>query len=198
MGGEDRGRAMAASLARTARSLGVDAEGVDLLSRAHAVAMAPRVAALDDDHHPLYLHPGRTVLVLLRDAGVTEPRLLAAAALVESEDTDLRVDPSAVTGSEAASSLGDRVWDLVRAVPSADSETLAEDLVTAALDVRLLAVAERLDHLRHAHLRGDAEWRTAIHAQAVAVYQPIAERTDPRLAGRYRHWRRAFERRLAR
>ena len=198
MGGEDRGRAMAASLARTARSLGVEPEGLDLLSRAHALAMGPRVAALDDDHHPLYLHPGRTVLVLLRDAGVTEPRLLAAAALVESEDADLRVDLSAIAVPQAASSLGDPVCDLVRSVPSADSGSLAEDLVTADRDVRLLAVAERLDHLRHAHLRGDAKWHAAIHAQAVAVYQPIAERTDPRLAGRYRHWRRAFERRLGR
>lgn len=191
MGGEDRGAAMAASLARAARSAGIGAEGVQRISIAHALAMAPRVATLDDDHHPVYLHPGRTVLVLLRDVDVTDPVLLAAAALVESEDAELQADLDA-----AASEMGSSVMELVRSVPASGSEALAETLVTAEADVRTLAIAERLDHLRHAHLRGDSEWRERVHAEAVAVYLPIAERTDERLAGRYRHWRRAFERRF--
>jgi len=189
--GEDRGAAMAASIVRTSRSLGLGAEAVDLMSRAHALAMVPRVASLADDHHPLYLHPGRTVLVLLRDAGVTAPEVLAAAALVESEDAEYRVDIDTVELE-----IGRTVVDLVTAVPLAGSEMLAETLVTADRTVRLVAAAERLDHLRHAHLRDDLAWRRRVHAEAVAVYQPIAERTDERLAGRYRHWRRNFERRL--
>jgi (p)ppGpp synthase/HD superfamily hydrolase len=182
---------MAASIVRTCRSRGIAARDVDLVSRAHALAMGPRVAFLDDDHHPLYLHPGRTVLVLLADAGVTDPEVLAAAALVESEDTDLRVG-----GDTVEAEMGSAVHELAAAVPTAESETLAEALVTADRAVRLIAVAERLDHLRHAHLRDDPEWRSRVHAQAVAVYQPIAERTDARLAGRYRHWCRSFQRRF--
>jgi len=182
---------MAASIVRTSRSHGLADEGIDLVSRAHALAMVPRVASLEDDHHPLYLHPGRTVLVLLRDAGVTDAGVLAAAALVESEDAEFRVEAGMVE-----SEMGRTVLELVTAVPPADSDALAETLVAADPAVRLVAVAERLDHLRHAHLREDQAWRSRVHAQAVAVYQPIAERTDERLAGRYRHWRRSFERRF--
>jgi len=185
---------MAVSLARTARSFGVSPEGIALLGRAHALAMKPRVAAFDDDHHPLYLHPGRTVLVLLRDVACVDGAVLAAAALAESEDAALRV-----TDASVRADLGARVADLVRAVPSPGSRSLSEELLGVGESVCLVALAERLDHLRHAHLRdADEAWRRSIHAQAEAVYLPMAERTHPRLAQRYRHWCRTFARRLAR
>jgi hypothetical protein len=57
-------------------------------------------------------------------------------------------------------------------------------------------LAERLDQLRHAHLREDHAWWRAIHAEAGAIWVPVAERTHPRLADRYRHWLRTFGRRL--
>lgn len=182
---------MAASVVRTARSHGVDREGLALISRAHALAMKPRVDALDDDHHPLYLHPGRSLLVLLRDAGVTEAAVLAAAALVESEDEGFRISLEAV--EEA---VGREVAELVGAVPPAADPGLAEALITAGEDVRLVALAERLDHLRHAHLVRDDAWKRTAHGQAVEVYWPVAERTDEGLAGRYRYWCRMFERRF--
>jgi len=192
---EDRGTAMASSVARAARSFGVGPPGVALLARAHALAMAPRVRAFGhDDHHPLYLHPGRTVLILLRDVGVTDPVVLAAAALTESEDAELRIGPAEVRGA-----VGDQVADLVRAVPLPGAETLAEALVTAEEPVRLVALAERLDHARHAHLReADQAWRRTLHDEVGAVYLPVAERTHPRLAQRYRHWWRVFGKRLER
>jgi (p)ppGpp synthase/HD superfamily hydrolase len=190
--GEDRAAAMAASVRRTARSFGVDPEGVALLSLAHALAMEPRMAALDDDHHPLYLHPGRTVLVLLRDAYCVDGTVLAAAALTESEDGEFRIGDAAVL-----TSVGRSVADILRVVPDPRSESLAEELLMADGSVRLVALAERLDHLRHAHLRdADAEWRRTVHAQAESVYLPMAERTHARLAQRYRHWCRTFARRL--
>ncbi len=183
---------MAASVARAARSFGVDAPGIGLVGRAHAVAMAPRVRALDDDHHPLYLHPGRTVLILLRDALVTDPVVLAAAAVTESEDVVFRI-----AGEEVGRSVGEDVARLVAEVPMPDTETLAEALVMADERVRLVALAERLDHARHAHLReADDAWRRALHEQVGAVYLPVAERTHERIAQRYRHWWRAFARRL--
>lgn len=194
MGSEDRGTAMAASVTRTARSFGVSPEGIALLGRAHALAMEPRRAAFTDDHHPLYLHPGRTVLVLLRDASCLDGHVLAAAALTETEDEALRIREEAVRAV-----VGDAVADLVVAVPAPWSESLAEDLVVAEESVRLVALAERLDHLRHGHLRdADHAWRRAVLAQAEAIYLPVAERTHPRLAQRYRHWCRAFARRVAR
>lgn len=179
---------MAASVVRTARSTGVEDEGIELLSRAHMLAMEPRARQLPDDHHPQFLHPGRTVLILLRDVGVTDAGVLCAATLTESEDAHLRVSPERV-----GQLLGDGIRSLLDRVPRPGSELLAEELVTAPTDVRLVALAERLDHLRHAHLRTlEASWRHRIHAQAESVYLPVAERTHSMLARRYRHWCRTF------
>ncbi len=188
----DRGSAMAASLARTAQTFGVDGPGVALVSRAYALAMAPRVEHLDDDHHPLYLHPGRTALILLRDAGVTEANVLAAACVTESED-----DIFAVHQGDIRSVLGDEIAQFIAALPRPRSATWVEDLVSGSEDVRLVVLAERLDHLRHAHLRdAETEWERAVHAEGGAVYLPLAERTNATLARRYRHWHRTFSRRL--
>jgi (p)ppGpp synthase/HD superfamily hydrolase len=185
---------MAASVARAATSLGVTPAGIVRLDRAHALAMEVRAERMADEHHPLYLHPGRTVLVLLRDVGVTDPVVLCAAALVESEDDSVR--PSA---QRIRREVGDDVGDLAASVPLPGSHTLVEDLVTGSERVRLVALAERLDHVRHAHLvDAPAEWRRAVHAQAEAAYLPVAERTHARLADRYRHWCAAFARRLER
>lgn len=192
MGGEDRGAAMAASVVRAARTLGVGLDGLARLSRAHALAMEPRVAALDDDHHPLFLHPGRSLLVLLRDVGCGDVTLLAAAALAESEDAPFRVQHDSIRAA-----VGGDAAELVAALPISGDEDLAERLVTAPEPVRLVALAERLDHLRHAHLReADARWRRSVHDEAEAVYRPVAHRTHARLAQRYDHWCRTFARRL--
>lgn len=188
----NRGTAMAASVASAARAFGLRPDGVALVGRAHALAMRPRVRALHDDHHPLYLHPGRVVLVLLRDARVTDPTLLAAAVVTESEDADFRIAPD-----EVRTTLGDAVAELIGRVPMPRSDALAEVLVTAEEDVRLVALSERLDHARHAHLReADEAWRRGLHEEIGAVYLPVAERTHPVLAQRYRHWWRVFGRRL--
>ena len=53
---------------RTARAAGVDRSGLDLIGTAIKAAMAPRLAAIDDDHDPDYLHPGRTIVVLLDES----------------------------------------------------------------------------------------------------------------------------------
>lgn len=189
----DRGAAMAMSVLKAARACGLPPEGLDLLSRAHALAMKPRVEALDDDHHPVYLHPGRSVLVLLRDVGPLPTDVLASAAVHDTEDDDLRVPLATVKET-----LGDTVADIVESLPLPGDERLAERLITLDEGPRLAALAERLDHLRHAHLREDRAWWRAIHEEAGVVWLPVAERTHARLATRYRHWHRTFGRRLAR
>lgn len=187
----DRGAAMAASVARTARSFGVTPGGLRTLAAAHTLAMEPRVDLLDDDHDPRFLHPGRTALILMRDVGVVEGGVLAAACLVESEEARFRIEADRIRQA-----VGDEVAEVVAAVPLPLSEALAEELVTAGTTVRLVALAERLDQLRHVHLLGaDAAWQAAALEQAQAIYLPVAERTNERLAGRYRHWCRAFARR---
>jgi (p)ppGpp synthase/HD superfamily hydrolase len=189
----ERADLMAVSVASAAASRGLPPEAVETLRRSLALAMAPRVETLDDDHHPAYLHPGRTVLVLLQDVGDVPLIALCGAALHETEDADLRVSVDAVR-----TALGDEVADLLAALPQPGSERLVERLVTLDRGSLLVALAERLDQLRHAHLHSNRDWWRVIYEEAGAVWVPVAERTHPRLADRYRHWYRTFGRRLDR
>jgi hypothetical protein len=186
----DRREAMAASLERAARTLGLSDADVEVVGRAYALGMKRRVGALDE-HDPDYLHPGRTVLVLLQDVGPLPGVVLAAAAAHESGGARFRAGID-----EVRQELGDAVADLVTSLPLPDDEALAERLVTLDEPARLAALAERLDHLRHAHLRHDPAWWRALDAEVRAAWAPVAERTHPRLADRYRAWQRAMGRRL--
>ena len=148
---------------------------------ANAAALAHRHEGLGDEEHPDLLHPSRTILILVDDCGVADVELLEAAASLESEFADLRIPPRN---------------ELASAVPTPDlGDALLEALVVATEDVRLLALAERLDHARHLHLRDRTIWRT-FHDSACGSYRPIAQRTHPRLARRYDWWCGMFRRRF--
>ena len=181
---------MAARLVRTAREAGVAEGEIGGLQLAHALAMEPRLERLDDEHDPHLLHPGRSALVLMLDTAELRAPVLAAALLVESERPDLRLARGRIEQQVGGASAG-----MVAEVPLPDDEALAELLVTAGEEVRLIALAERLDHLRHAHLWTDLELRRRAHVQAIEVYLPIAERTHPVLARRYAWWCGMFSRR---
>lgn len=155
-----------------------------------------------------YLHPGRTVLILLDDAGVRDEAVLSAGALLETYHPDLAVGPDAAEADRPAESDAARVLDAGRRMtnlldrvpmPSAyeDEDTLREALVTADVDARTVALVERLDHARHLHLYSEAEW-TAFYDNVLAVYLPVAEWAGGRVAARYRRWADAFARRLER
>lgn len=189
----ERHELMAASVASAATGRGLSPREVELLGRALALAMEPRLTSLEDDHHPAYLHPGRTVLVLLQDVGDVPVDTLCAAAVHESEDAALRVDVGSVRAA-----LGDPAAAIVSSLPLPGDERLLEKLVTLADGPLLAALAERLDQLRHAHLREDVAWWREIHEEGGAVWVPVAERAHARLADRYRHWHRTFGRRLER
>ena len=180
---------MAGSVERIARASGLTDPAIDLVSRAYALAMEPRRAL--DEHDPAYLHPGRSILVLLQDVGPLNATALAAAAVHESEDPRFRLEASAVRRE-----LGDAVADLATSLPLPTDEDLVERLVTLDLGARLAALAERLDHIRHAHLRDDPAWWRALRDEVTVAWAPVAERTHPRLADRYRAWLRAISRRL--
>jgi (p)ppGpp synthase/HD superfamily hydrolase len=186
----DRREAMAASLERAARAHRLPEPEIELVGRAFALAMHPRVVALDE-HDPAYLHPGRSVLVLLQDVGPLAGTVLAAAAVHESAEARFRLSIGTVRDE-----LGDDVARLLSSVPLPGDEALAERLVTLDEGARLVALAERLDHLRHAHLRNDPEWWRALRTEVESAWAPVAERTHPRLADRYRAWLRAMGRRL--
>ncbi len=191
-GGEGRAAAMARSVASAARAHGIERSDLDLLNRACALAMEPRVARLEDDHHPAYLHPGRSVLILLQDVGPLPGVTLAAAAVLESQDRELRLPVDRVSAE-----LGEGVAASVSTVPFPGDDDLVERLIGLEADLALAALAERLDDLRHLHLRADLEavWRDH-HEEVTAAWLPFAERVHPGLAIRFAHWARMFERRI--
>ena len=183
---------MARSIASAAVAQGLDRAAVDLVSRACALALEPRVARLEDDHHPAYLHPGRSVLILFQDVGPVPGAALAAAAVLESQDRELRLPVERVSAV-----LGEGVAASVSTIPLPADDRLVERLIGLGADLALAALAERLDNLRHLHLREDLEaiWPDQ-HQEVTAVWLPFAQRVHPKLAIRFAHWARTFVARI--
>ena len=158
----------------------------NIVRGALAEALAVRDADVGDDHDPRYLHPARTIRILIADGACRSVGALAAAAFVDTLDPDLApVPPTALLRS------------LVGAVPrpDRDADQLLERIITADHDVALVALAERLDHARHLHMRRELLW-SEFHAEARAVYIPAARRFAAQIAHRFERWADAFERRL--
>ena len=145
-----------------------------------------------DDHHPAFLHPGRSALILLHDIADLPEEAITLAVLHESEDEDLRPPGGCIEGV-----VGPEISAAVADIPLPGDEDLTERLVLLPRPVALAALAERLDQLRHLHLRADLQerWRFA-HEEVELAWLPVAERTDPRLTRRFAHWTRTFARRL--
>jgi hypothetical protein len=163
------------------------------IAAAVAAALAARDAAVHDDHDPRLLHPARTVLILLSDAASRDADALAAAAFVDSVDGGL--GPGLDALEAAAGAAARRVAE---AVPALARENALEALVTAPPAAAVIALAERLDHARHLHLRPDLAWHE-FHAGVEAVCIPAAARLNPMLARRFERWAEAFRaRRLLR
>ena len=183
----DRDRAMTARVLREARARGIADEGDGPLGLALELAMEIRRSVLADDHDPGYLHPGRTVLILLQDTPERDPQHLAAAALVDSEQAVLRA-----SAEDIHRLVGQQIADVVAGVPMPPGEDLLERLLEAPPARARIALAERLDHLRHLHLEADPARRVRLHREAEEIYAPLAARVDPVLARRYAWWCRMF------
>ena len=167
--------------------------GVDdtaLVEAAYWAAIEPRVEYFGNVFDFDVLHPARTALNLIELTQCKSAVVLAAAQLVETHHTEL---DGVVSGE-----LPENVRALARVVPSPltlQSEELLEALVTADDDVALIAVAERLDHARHLHMRDSSLWAD-FYQQTQEVYLPVAQRLHPELYARYHRWATAFGRRL--
>lgn len=186
-----RAQAMKRRLDRTAARLGVGEDGMELVMAAFDLGMGPRLAIGMDDHHPDYLHPARAALILMDDARVDDARVIAAALVTETRSSALAVPAGAVER------LDGRVAAIVSEVPvpTVGDASLTERLVGASAGARLVAVAERLDHARHLHLRDRGEW-ARYHATTCDTYAPVATRTHAALAGRITWWCGTFRERF--
>ena len=192
-GPASRWELMSVRVEQTAQTAGMDSSGRHLIRSAIEAAMAPRLAVIDDDHDHDYLHPGRTVVILLDDVGLADPVALAAACLLDTRRLELEAPDD-----EISAHVSPAVTAFRNEVPRSGSETLLEDLLASGPDVVLVALAERLDQVRHAHLWGNLPEARAAHQEASDVYMKMAERTHAQLAARYTSWCRAFgERYLA-
>lgn len=181
-----RAEAMARRLDRTARRLGMTSETRDLLRQAFRAAMEPRVARLRD-HHPDYLHPARTALILMDDCRVSDGDTLVAALLAETRASSLTVTARMVESlTPAAARILAAIPDPVR-----EGDRLLESLLALDVDAGMVAAAERLDHARHLHLRPRDEW-AEYHATTCAAYAPVAPRAHPRLGERLDWWCSTF------
>lgn len=189
----ERGAAMVrrVRLETAMRLQDADAERV---ARSLTEALRVREDALDDDHDSRYLHPARTVLILLSDAGCHSADALAAACFVDGIDAALA--PATPAVEAVAGSPSARLRDAVPLPASSqDHGELLEALVSAERDAALIALAEHLDQVRHLQFRPDLDWRR-LHAGVEAVHAPAARHICPPLGRRFDRWADAFRRRL--
>ncbi len=190
LGEPDRGPQMAERVAREARRCGVPEDGVELIQRAHEVAMGTRATLVPDDHHPMYLHPGRTVLVSMRDGGLRDPVALAASALL-----DTRMPGGDAPRAQVAADVGEVVSAFLESVPRPGSSRLVEDLVSAPEPVVRVALAEQLDQLRHARLWAGHSTAQEVLDESRRLYLPVAERLGGDFGRRFRWLCSRLERR---
>ena len=189
----ERGEKMGLRVTRAAAEIGLSPAACAWLGRTHETAMAIRNEALSDDHDSRYLHPGRSALILLQDVGETDAAVLGTAIIVDSQFPELMPDEASLRGLSAAEARWvEDALELRVEIPRSGDEMLAERLVTASDRARRSALAERLDHLRHAHIDLDLVKRRQVHEEAEAVYLVIAQRTHAELERRYRWWCRMF------
>lgn len=192
LGSRERADAMADRLRRTADWRGLGRPDAMRLADCFLSAMRHRAASIRDDHHPDYLHPARTALILLDDAGVRDPAVLFAAVLQDTSRPDLAMPADEVEriGGPAAAAV-------IRLLPSpeVDPREIMELLVTLPPGVLALYLAAQLDHVRHLHLGDRSRWRDG-HTRVTDGLIPLAHRCHPTLARRFERWAGAFRRRF--
>lgn len=190
-GVSERVDAMLRRVQRRMLVAGLGGPELGALDALHEQTLARRLALVGDDEHPDVLHPSRTALILMDDAGVRDGAVLAAALMLETDRPELEWRPDDErTPIPEGLALVERVPH-----PRQEGDRLLEALVAAEPPVALVALAERLDHARHLFRRERASWEAG-HALACETYRPVAHRTHPRLAQRYEAWCFAFGRRL--
>lgn len=182
---------MAERVASSARRVGFGDEMALRASRLFDRVIEHRRGSITDERDPDFLHPGRTAIILVEDLRVLDYACVAAGIALDS------LHPERTPDAETLIAWGEPdAARLLDEIPlGADDETLTEALVTASATARTVALAERLDHARHLHLR-DAQVWTGFHQDIGRLYLPLAARTNATLERRYEWWTRTFARRF--
>jgi hypothetical protein len=144
---------------------------------------------------PRFLHPGRTVLILLEDAQVKEPHLLCAAPWLDTWEPTNPPEPKAwpPPPEPAVRQVLARIPLLSEGLGGArdpgEESAWLEALLGLEAPLLALTLAETLDHLRHLHLRAKEDpSRARAAARAEEVFLPLSERLGETLARRFRWW----------
>jgi hypothetical protein len=182
---------MAARLITAARRAGFDDHSAHRIAAFFEAVMVTRAATFPDEHDPQFLHPGRTALILMDDVGTRDVATILAAMALDSVHVELTPSAAqlAAWGAEEAVPILDEI------ASCAEGDALLENFLAASVEAREAVLAERLDHARHLHLSGPADW-PAFHERVVLVHLPLATRTDPTLERRYRWWTSMFRKRF--
>jgi hypothetical protein len=170
---------MARRLRRALRQAGIRDRGEDRVMAAFDRAMEARHRFLPSEDDPRYLHPGRVALILMGDVDEDDPGVLEAGVQAETRDVKLRV------AGAPALPIPDWMAYSGKGLPDED---LLESLVTLPPGMQRVAMAEALDHLRHAHLWADPAQRGRAAALAERVFLPLAPRVHPVLERRLEWW----------
>jgi len=126
-----RAEAMGERLLDTMRSGLIAPGAAELVHTAYLLATKPRAATLSAKDTRL-LHPGQTVLILWQDCNTRDPGELAAAALLESQDFELRAQLDEFPSTA--------ITELVEAIPNPRTSgyRLLEDLLALDRQARAL------------------------------------------------------------
>ncbi len=151
---------MIARVERAWRDADLPADARAALAERAGEVMTLRREEFDDEHHPAFLHPLRTILLLL-EIGETDPRAHAAALAPDSAE----------------------LLELVRY----DDERL-ERLLLAEAWLRRSWLAGRLDRIRHLHLWAGPDATREALERADAEEAPLAYREGGRLARAWADW----------
>ncbi len=183
-----RADAMADRLTTAGVTAGMTRDDASRVARLFSLVTLYRSSALDDQQDPDVLHPARTALILMHDAAVADRPTLVAGLVLDSCHPERTPQPELLVewGEPEAA-------DLLRELPPSTVQDVerVEALVLASRAARLVALAERLDHARHLHLRPPDSWKD-FHNDVVHVFLPLAARTDTTLERRFRSWAGRF------
>jgi len=180
---------MTARIERALEGHGLPRGDREAVLHAHGEAGVFREGFLPpDEDHPDWLHPGRTLLVLLDDGGVRDPELLKLGAGLDQREPVWI--PAATRRALDAAEFPILPEGFGGEVHPEDESLWLEAALLLDSDLLTLMVAEGLDLVRHLHLLPPSPIRSRAVHRGVNLLAPLAYRVGGTLERRFRWWSR--------